>query len=92
MPLNRADEEYVSGRLTQTEILEKYGLREQALQQVREVTEKFPGHVAAQQKLVELLREGSSPKQLQVALVALRATRRAGRLNGIVELVRRALH
>jgi pilus assembly protein FimV len=77
VPLNRADEEYVSGRLTQTEILEKYGLREQALQQVREVTEKFPGHVAAQQKLVELLREGSSPKQLQNALVALALARRA---------------
>jgi tetratricopeptide (TPR) repeat protein len=77
VPLNRADEEYVSGRLTQTEILEKYGLREQALQQVREVTEKFPGHVAAQQKLVELLREGSSPKQLQNALIALALARRA---------------
>lgn len=77
VPLNRADEEYVSGRLTQTEILEKYGLREQALQQVREVTEKFPGHVAAQQKLVELLREGSSPKQMQNALVALALARRA---------------
>ena len=77
VPLNRADEEYVSGRLTQTEILEKYGLREQALQQVREVTEKFPGHVPAQQKLVELLREGASPKQLQQALVALALARRA---------------
>jgi len=77
VPLNRADEEYVSGRLTQTEILEKYGLREQALQQVREVTEKFPGHVSAQQKFVELLREGSSPKQLQGALVALALARRA---------------
>jgi len=77
VPLNRADEEYVSGRLTQTEILEKYGLREQALQQVREVTEKFPGHVPAQQKLVELLREGSAPRPLQSALVALALARRA---------------
>jgi tetratricopeptide (TPR) repeat protein len=77
VPLNRGDEEYVSGRLTQTEILEKYGLREQALQQVREVTEKFPGHVPAQQKLVELLREGSSPRELQDALVALALARRA---------------
>jgi tetratricopeptide (TPR) repeat protein len=77
VPLNRADEEYVSGRLTQTEILEKYGLREQALQQVLEVTEKFPGHVPAQQKLVELLREGSAPRPLQSALVALALARRA---------------
>jgi len=77
VPLNRADEEYVGGRLTQTEILEKYGLREQALQQIREVTDKFPGHVPAQQKFVELLREGSSPKQLQGALIALALARRA---------------
>ncbi len=77
VPLNRGDEEYVSGRLTQTEILEKYGLHEQALQQVREVTRKFPGHVAAQEKLVELLREGPAQEELREALIALALARRA---------------
>jgi tetratricopeptide (TPR) repeat protein len=77
VPLNRGDEEYVNGRLTQTEILEKYGLRDQAVQQVREVTQKFPGHVAAQEKLVELLREGDAPDDLRDALVSLALARRA---------------
>jgi tetratricopeptide (TPR) repeat protein len=77
VPLNRGDEEYVAGRLTQTEILEKYGLREQALQQVHEVAAKFPGHVPTQEKRVELLREASRPHALQEGLVALAIARRA---------------
>ena len=87
VPLNRADEEYVAGRLTQTEILEKYGLREQALQQVREVAGKFPGHVETQEKLVELLRESGTPHALRDALVGLAVARRAA---GDVDAAKRA--
>ncbi|HXV77817.1 MAG TPA: tetratricopeptide repeat protein, partial [Candidatus Polarisedimenticolaceae bacterium] len=77
VPLNRADEEYVSGRMTQAEILEKYGLHQQALEQVREVTAKFPGHVPAQEKLVLLEREGGTAEGLSRALVAVALARRA---------------
>jgi tetratricopeptide (TPR) repeat protein len=77
VPLNRTDEEFVTGRLTQAEILDKYGLREQAMSQLREVVEKFPGHEEAQHRLVLLLRDGPSRKELSEALVGLALARRA---------------
>jgi tetratricopeptide (TPR) repeat protein len=77
VPLNKSDEEFVSGRLTQADILEKYGLHEQALEQIREVTEKFPGHVSGQQRLVALLRNGPERVPLREALVGLALARRA---------------
>lgn len=77
VPLNRGDEEFVTGRLTQAEILEKYGLLSQALDQVREVTAKFPGHEKAQERLVALLRESPEREGLRDAQVALALARRA---------------
>ena len=77
VPLNRGDEDFVTGRLTQAEILEKYGLAEKAIEQIREVTEKFPGHTPAQERLVSLLREGRNRKPLQETLVKLALARRA---------------
>jgi tetratricopeptide (TPR) repeat protein len=77
VPLNRNDEEFVAGRLTQAEILEKYGLHDQALQQVREVIDKFPGHVPAQEKLVLVLRSAQDKNALREALVGLALARKA---------------
>jgi tetratricopeptide (TPR) repeat protein len=77
VPLSRGDEEYVSGRMTQAEILEKYGLEKQALEQVCEVTAKFPGHVPAQEKMVELQRESGGVEELRDTWVALALARRA---------------
>jgi tetratricopeptide (TPR) repeat protein len=77
VPLNRNDEEFVTGRLTQAEILDKYGLRDQALAQLHEIIEKFPGHVEAQQRLVGMLRDGPDPQALGDALIGLSLARRA---------------
>jgi tetratricopeptide (TPR) repeat protein len=77
VPLNKADEEFVNGRLTQADILEKYGLQEQALEQLREVVDRFPGHVASQQRLVALLRTRPERSRLGEALVGLALARRA---------------
>jgi tetratricopeptide (TPR) repeat protein len=81
VPLSRADEEFVSGRMTQAEILEKYGLVTQAMDQIYEVIERFPGHLEATQHLVTLLRGTSQESALAQALVKLSLARRAaGRL------------
>ncbi|NIM01288.1 MAG: tetratricopeptide repeat protein [Acidobacteria bacterium] len=81
VPLSRADEEFVSGRMTQAEILEKYGLLTQAMDQIYEVIERFPGHLEANQHLVTLLRGTSQQAALGQALVKLALARRAaGRL------------
>jgi tetratricopeptide (TPR) repeat protein len=81
VPLNRADEEFVTGRLTQAEILEKYGLKDQALEQVRDVIARFPGHVDAAARHVDLLRGGADAGALTEALIALALARRAVGLN-----------
>lgn len=77
VPLNRNDEEFVAGRLTQAEILEKYGLLDQSMQQVREVVAKFPGHVPAQERMVTLLRNTPERGEFRDALVGLALARRA---------------
>lgn len=78
VPLNKSDEEFVSGRLTQAEILEKYGLIEKAIEQLREVVNRFPGVLAAQEQLVSLLRaESHSSETVRDALVGLALARRA---------------
>ncbi|ANM28928.1 hypothetical protein ABI59_03870 [Acidobacteria bacterium Mor1] len=56
VPLSRSDEEFASGRMTQAEILEKYGLIDQARDQLLQVTTRFPGYVEAQDRLVKLMR------------------------------------
>jgi tetratricopeptide (TPR) repeat protein len=87
VPLTRADEEFVAGRLTQAEILEKYGLRDEAVRQLREIAERYPGHVPIQERLVEILREGAERPAMRDALVGLALARRA---TGDVEGARRA--
>jgi len=77
VPLTRADEEFATGRLTQAEILEKYGLRDEAVRQLREVADRYPGHVPIQERLVEYLREGAERSILRDALVDLALARRA---------------
>jgi pilus assembly protein FimV len=81
VPLNHADRDFVTSRLTQAQILEKYQLADQAFDQVKDVVSRFPGHVQAQEKLVEILRERSDPGALGEGLVGLAmAARAAGEL------------
>jgi tetratricopeptide (TPR) repeat protein len=91
VPLTATDEEQVAGKLTQSEILEKYGLEEQAIDQVREVVGKFPGHVPAQQRLVALLRSEPDRSVLPPALVGpALAQRAAGNTDAAREAAREA--
>lgn len=77
VPVTRAEQEFAAGRLTQAEILEKYGLRQQALEQLREVTTRFPGHVEGLQRLVEMLRTGAGKQNLADTLARLALALRA---------------
>jgi tetratricopeptide (TPR) repeat protein len=77
VPLSRADEEFVSGRVTQAEVLEKYDLVPQALEQLREVVERFPGHVGSQERRVAILRGEGNAAELARALCDLALARRA---------------
>jgi tetratricopeptide (TPR) repeat protein len=61
VPLSRADQEFVSGRLTGAELVQGYDLPQKALEQVEEVTARFPGHLGAQGQRVQLLREADAP-------------------------------
>jgi len=91
VPLNRADEEFVAGRLTQAEVLEKYGLCPQALEQLEEVTSRYPGHVGAQESRVALLRTLDDPRMLHEALAQLAIARRAeGDVTGAQEAAEEA--
>ena len=77
VPLDKADESFVTGRLTQAEILEKYGLGSQAIAQLNEIVERFPGHVESQERLVLLLRGQNDAGLLSKALVGLALASRA---------------
>jgi tetratricopeptide (TPR) repeat protein len=87
VPLGPADQEFVSGNLTEAEVFEKYGLLREALQQLRQITSRFPGHVAAQEKLVGFLRTQADRGALRDGLVALALAKRA---SGDAEGARRA--
>jgi tetratricopeptide (TPR) repeat protein len=87
VPLGPADEEFVSGHLTEAEVFEKYGLHNEALQQLRQVVARFPGHVLAIEKLVGLLRTQADRGALRDAYVAEAFAKRAA---GDVEGARRA--
>jgi tetratricopeptide (TPR) repeat protein len=87
VPLGPADLEFVSGNLTEAEVFEKYGLHREAVQQLRQVTSRFPGHVVAQEKLVGFLRTQSDRGALRDGLVALALAKRAA---GDTEGARRA--
>jgi tetratricopeptide (TPR) repeat protein len=87
VPLGPADEEFVSGHLTEAEVFEKYGLHNEALQQLQQVAERFPGHLPALDKLIGLLRTRADRPALRDALVKASFARRAA---GDVEGARRA--
>jgi tetratricopeptide (TPR) repeat protein len=91
VPLNAADAEFVSGNLTEAEVFEKYGLHREALQQLRQITSRFPGHVTAQEKLVGFLRTQADRGALRDGLVALALAKRAsGDIEGARGAVREA--
>ncbi len=77
VPLGPGDEEFVSGNLTEAEVFEKYGLHREALQQIRQITTRFPGHVVAQEKLAGFLRTQADRGALRDTLVALAFAKRA---------------
>jgi tetratricopeptide (TPR) repeat protein len=77
VPLSPADEEFVSGHLTEAEVFEKYGLHAEAMAQLKAVAERFPGHVAAADKLVGYLRTGGDRGALRGGLLTLAFARRA---------------
>jgi tetratricopeptide (TPR) repeat protein len=87
VPIGPADIEFVSGNLTEAEVFEKYGLHREALQQLRQITSRFPGHVVAQEKLVGFLRTQADGEALRDGLVALALAKRAA---GDTEGARRA--
>ena len=83
VPLGPADEEFVSGHLTEAEVFEKYGLHNEALQQLQQVVERFPGHVPSLEKLIGLLRTRADRGALRGSLVrGAFAKRAAGDLDG----------
>jgi tetratricopeptide (TPR) repeat protein len=91
VPMGPADEEFVSSHLTEAEVFEKYGLVAEALQQLRQVTEKFPGHVATQERLAALVGAQGDRDALKPVLVDLAVARRAaGRILEAKEAARGA--
>jgi len=87
VPIGPADVEFVSGNLTEAEVFEKYGLHREALQQLRQITTRFPGHVPAQEKLVGFIRTQADRPALREGLIALALAKRA---SGDIEGARRA--
>ena len=87
VPIVPADHEFVSGNLTEAEVFEKYGLHREALQQLQQITARFPGHVMAQEKMVGFLRAQPDRGALRDGLVGLALARRA---SGDTEGARRA--
>jgi tetratricopeptide (TPR) repeat protein len=91
VPLNPSEEEFAAGRITQAEVLEKYDLLPQALEQLEEVVERFPGHAVAQERRVDMLRALERAKQIPAALTALAVARRvAGDIVGAKKVANEA--
>ncbi|HEX6852535.1 MAG TPA: tetratricopeptide repeat protein [Candidatus Polarisedimenticolaceae bacterium] len=77
VPLSPADHEWVSGHLTEAEVFQKYGLQVEALQQLREVAQRFPGHVVGVERLAAMLRARGERGELAETLATLAIARRA---------------
>ncbi len=77
VPLSPADHEFVTGHLTEAEVFLKYSLPDEALGQVREVVARFPGHVEAIERWLEILEGRAGGPERQEALLALAWARRA---------------
>jgi tetratricopeptide (TPR) repeat protein len=91
VPLAQEDLEFVEGHMTEAEVLQKYGLVAEALERLREVTTRFPGHVAAQEKLAAVVRGQGDRPMLTAVLVQLACARRAaGDVSGAREAAREA--
>jgi tetratricopeptide (TPR) repeat protein len=91
VPLTPGDDEFVSGHLTEAEVLQKYGLATEALQRLRTVTGRFPGHVEAQSRLAALIRSQGEREELGGVLMELAlAQRAAGETEAAREAAREA--
>jgi hypothetical protein len=91
VPLAQEEIESVDGHLTEAEVLQKYGLVAEALERLREVTTRFPGHVGAQEKLAAVVRGQGDRPMLTTVLVQLACARRAaGDVSGAREAAREA--
>lgn len=77
VPLSAADHEWVAGHLTEAEVFQKYGLQAEALQQLREVAQRFPGHVGGLERLSTMLRARGERGELAETLASLAIARRA---------------
>jgi tetratricopeptide (TPR) repeat protein len=77
VPLSPADHEWVAGHLTEAEVFQKYGLQVEALQQLREVAQRFPGHVVGVERLATMLRSRGERGELAETLATLAIARRA---------------
>lgn len=71
VPESAEDRDFASGHMTEAEVLIKYGLTSEAVQRLREVISRFPGHVPALERLVSLLKQSGTAKEHQAALVQL---------------------
>jgi len=71
VPSDPADEEFCAGRLTQAEVLEKYDLSSQALEQLDEILARFPGHAEAHSHRVVILRDLGSEGDVAQGLAQL---------------------
>jgi len=92
VPETNADKEFAITRLTQAEVFQKYSLLDQALQEIREVVARFPGHVVAAERLVDVLRGRKDREGLRLALVDLALARgAAGDAAGAGDAARLAL-
>jgi tetratricopeptide (TPR) repeat protein len=77
VPLTSLEDEFVTGQLTEAEVLQNYGLGKEASDRLRAIVERFPGHIQAQTKLAELLRVEGERQALKDVLVELALARRA---------------
>jgi tetratricopeptide (TPR) repeat protein len=91
VPASSADREFVARHLAEAEAFRKYDLFEKAMEQVREVTRRFPGHAEGHEKAVELLRGRNDGDALRRALVAWAVARHAsGDLAGALSVAEEA--
>lgn len=67
VPSDRADAEFVDERMTQAGVFEKYGLIPKALEQLREITDRFPGHVPSWERTVQIVRHAGDRAGLRDA-------------------------
>lgn len=91
LPESQSDREFVAGHLAESDAFRRHDLHDKALEQVRAVLAKFPGHVEAHERAVAILRSRGDSDATRAALVALALTRNAaGDLAGALETAEEA--